>query len=429
MCFSLRKNFTALPRSHMLGVMVVLQFALTASTFAAELIIIDAGHGELTVGAKGDCTRTEFGSTGKCIRSRADNKNWPEGIWTLGFSKWIYDYINVRNAEGRTDAVPYLTRKKSRNIGFDERIARAKKYGANIIISVHFNSDYRCKGNDNTTGCENTARGVETLYDGLESEATISKTKKFCGDLRIATDKAVRGYYKKYKYVNATRTMANRETKPFRSVNSNSPIASRFFTQIRRTKWPHGRPLACFLEIEFMDHKSAKQAFLTDGRLGKLKPEVKYIADQLGDFLVSRNTDAQKSEFTDYRSILNRIDSRMGAGTKQLAIHRDRDAKFDTHLKTGQQPTFGDQITLEVMRHLSLRRTHLSEYLRQVNMVPNSQDQKRVSLVSQPLCPAERRDLEVIVRKKNEFLAQRSSRCRTWMDLFRRMSCICRVLR
>lgn len=120
-------------------------------------------------------------------------------------------------------------------------------------------------------------------------------------------------------------------------------------------------------------------------------------------FLGGSGVHAQSIDFGKYRANYDAIDARMGSVKKQLTTIRERDENYDSALAAGQMSTFGDQITLEVFRHLVPSPVHLSKYVQTLYMTEDPKN-RPLSLISHSLCPADRRNLEIILRKKDKLI-------------------------
>lgn len=108
------------------------------------------------------------------------------------------------------------------------------------------------------------------------------------------------------------------------------------------------------------------------------------------------NKEAKSDEFSDLRATYKAIDKKMGYGKSQLLQIRERDKLYDTKLSGSQKSTFGDQITLEILRHLKDDVVQFSPSFRDIFNVPKNINTP-MSLTSHPTCTSSKKDLEKIL--------------------------------
>ncbi|MCP4937145.1 MAG: hypothetical protein GY927_23790 [bacterium] len=102
--------------------------------------------------------------------------------------------------------------------------------------------------------------------------------------------------------------------------------------------------------------------------------------------------------YREIRKTYNRIDTSMGDNTRELLVTRTRDSQFDLELNSGQLSSFGDQLTVEVIRHLQKSQIYLSN-IGSIFSIPSSRALEQISLNSHPICKSTKTTLKKIIRR------------------------------
>ncbi len=105
--------------------------------------------------------------------------------------------------------------------------------------------------------------------------------------------------------------------------------------------------------------------------------------------------------FTALQGVYSKVDVALGAGRQELSKLRLRNTAFDTELSGTQSSHFGDQLTVELVRHLKSGLVKFSGF-RSIFSIPGTGTAHPLSLSSHSVCQTSSTDLRSILRDNTD---------------------------